>query len=202
MRKSMSQGPVRFYFEHRDRIDEWAALRTQADAYATSLLDEMGEELPVPDGASVYWDRGAYYEGVILYRSEWLVAGDRPAAGIGIGWGPKPNIGSPDGGSGPWWGIWRGETTKDDPLPTTIKAALRPAAASLDLRPGNFAWWPFWKPIPPAKEGWYDELGDWSAMLHGFVAEAWNQLAEPLGTVLAASADQLPLATADNESVP
>jgi hypothetical protein len=199
MRNAIDQGPVRFYFEHRDRIDEWAALRSQADGYAKSLLDEMGQELPAPEEASVYWDRGGYYEGVVLHRSEWIVAGERPAAGIGIGWGPKPNIGRPDGTSGPWWGIWRGETTKEDPLPTAIKAILRSQAGSLDLKPGNFSWWPFWKAIPPANEGWYDELGDWSAMLHGFVLKAWNELADPLGAILGATTVRLPLVDTDDE---
>jgi hypothetical protein len=197
MRERVDQAPVRFYFEHRQRIEEWAALKTQAAAYAKTLLDEMGEEIPVPDGARLYWDRGGAYEGVVLYRPEWLVTADRPAAGIGIGWGSKPNIPQPDGPNGPWWGIWRGETAKDDALPTTLKSELRTAAAPLDLKPGNFSWWPFWKLAPPAAEGWYDQLVTWAEGLRTILLEAWNHLADPLGVVLAASTDQLAFAAAE-----
>lgn len=122
------------------------------------------------------------------------------AAGIGIGWGPKPNIGRPEGSSGPWWGICRGERTKDDPLPATLKTPLRAAAASLELKPGNFSWWPFWKTVPPAGESWYDQLADWSDKLHALVLEAWNHLADPLGAVMAAPAEQPPLAATDDEN--
>jgi hypothetical protein len=159
----------------------------------------MGGEIPLPDDASLYWDRGGVYEGAILHRAEWLVSSERPAAGIGVGWGSKPNIGRPDVNSGPWWGIWRGQTTKDDRLAVTLKGALGTAAAPLDLKPENSAWWPFWKQVPPADEHWYDRLAEWRNSLHGLVLKAWDHLADPLSAVLAASTDQLSLAGAEEE---
>ena len=184
MRDKVERAPLRFYFEHRQRIEEWAALRSEADAYARSLLEEMCGEMPLPERACLHWDRGGTYEGAVLYLPEWATAEARPEAGIGIGWGSRPNIGQPDGSGGPWWGVWRGATEKEDPVPNLLKVALKEPAATIGLKPGNFSWWPFWVVLPPPAADWYDDLASWAAGVYAAVAKEWQVLARPLSEAM------------------
>jgi hypothetical protein len=185
MKLCVDRAPIRFYFEHRERIDEWAALRPEADLFAAGLLAEVIEDFPTPSDAEMYTEHKTW-NAAVLFRPTWADSGGKPQAGIGIGWGSKPNISRPDTSNGPWWGIWHGETTKDDPLPARLRAGLRDAAEPIQLPAGStWAWWPLWTQLPPAAEGWYNDLPQWAASIHKIVLQAWDAIAEPIDGILA-----------------
>ena len=60
MKPQIDRAPIRFYLEHRERIEEWAALRTEVDAYTKQLLNEIGAEMAA-DGAALYHETEVSY---------------------------------------------------------------------------------------------------------------------------------------------
>ena len=184
MRTRIDRAPIRFYLEHRERIEEWAALRVEVDAYTKQLLNEIGAEMAA-DGAALYQETEVSYPAAVLYRPHWKAEASKPSVGVGLGWGSKPNLRRPDSSHGPWWGVWHGETTKDDPLPIALRVRLRLAAETIGLKSGGiWSWWPLWTLVAPAPVDWYDNLESLTVSLHQRVETAWETLADPIESVL------------------
>lgn len=186
MRAGIERPPLRFYFKYRRRIDEWNNLKSSADAYARDLAAEAADELPVQPGAAVHRDGPTNgWEIAVLYRPNWVDGTVRPRVGVGLAWGPRPNLGTPDGYNGPIWGVWTGERPKGDPVTAAVKEKLRATAAAALFKPSQWPPWPFWRVAPEPQPDWYDHLDEWAAGLHLLVDSAWAAFADELDAVIA-----------------
>jgi hypothetical protein len=197
VKSQIDRPPLHFYFKHRDRIEEWAKLKDEADGYARGLLVDAGNELPKPEGGDVHVETGDGWQVAVAFRHTWANPAGRPRVGVALGWGTRPNLGKPESNNGPYWGVWAGERPKDDPLLTAVKAGLATVAPPLGLKNTQWRLWPFWSVVPAPAEDWYDHLDQWAAALHALVARAWEKLADPLDGVIATTPADAPVTGAD-----
>lgn len=186
MRSQVEDPTLRFFFEHRKRIEEWYALRDEARALTRELLLEAGQSITPPEGSSRFIDDEGGYMSVLLYRDRWWdQARRKPATGVGFGWGRDPNIETPHEAGGPWYGIWRGSTDKADPLPARLREACGSTLEERGLtRSSKWAWFPSWEVLPQPKPGWYDDLPGWADMTSQLVLDLYGNLADRIERVL------------------
>ena len=188
MRKQVEDAPLRFFFEHRKRIEEWYALGEAATALTSELLLEAGRTMVPPEDAKTHveLDEGGY-SSVVLYRQTWWdKARSKPAAGVGFGWGRQPDIERPSASGGPWYGLWRGDTGKNDPIPDRLREACKSTLDDLGLRPSTrWTWFPRWDVMPPAEAGWYNDLPGWADTTTRLVLNLFELTADHIEEVVA-----------------
>jgi len=87
---SLDDDRIRFYFKHREQIEQWAALRTEAFAAVDEWMEQLGPSFEAlanelgPDVRVVRTEPDDPYPAYCLMREAWGL--DARAASIAIAW--------------------------------------------------------------------------------------------------------------------
>lgn len=137
-----------FYFQHREQIEEWAALRADARRLLDDALTTRLGGLTAPNDQTLVVSHelvsGAYPRVGFQHRG-WLPA--EVEITVSIGW-TRGQLLSPSGTSWPYLGLHltNGPMSKDDRA--TVRTALRATAIQLGWTLSEQAW-PWWQVINP-----------------------------------------------------
>jgi hypothetical protein len=175
--------PIRFYFEHRELIEQWAALEKPAREVVREILRDIAVRISdeAPADARVFSGDDGGYTMVAYWRQAWSGDDGRPRLAIGIAWPPSRVSLHPGTGERPWVGIWRGQTTKDDPLVAAVRGRLASEPFSIAT---SWTWWPLYRYLEPPSGPFWDDLEPWNQAVVDCVHDTWNRFADCVDSAL------------------
>lgn len=196
--------PVRFYFEHRELIEQWAALAKPAREVVREILGDIAGRISdeAPADAQVLSGDDGGYTMVAYWRKGWWSGDDgRPRFAIGIAW-PPSRVSLHEGtGERPWVGIWRGQTTKDDPLVAAIRESTNKARQGQSFTT-TWRWWPLYRYLEAPSGAFWEDLEPWNQAVVDCVRETWIRFADCVDSALLLVGrrrrDEVGVATADD----
>lgn len=187
---------IKFYLKYEKQIREWVELGQQARVYANdflvtlqdnvqSLAEELGSDLSTLCNVD-----GNDYPLILLHRPTWLSADhDRGLqVGIGLSWDRRGvTLGA---NQRPWVGtrVLHGKQLRKD-----LADALSPIRKSYRL--GTMEWWPAWRYVDPAPDGYWDDLNRYRTSLIESVRQAWQQMSKTVDDVVDRGAQSDPEVT-------
>ena len=190
---------VAFFLEHQRHIEEWAALKDDAQEAADAFFRELAgpfAELAPTLGADVrlYPSLEGNHPKLYFIRESWLGPERKGApACVAFEWNRK-HVAFDKAFSG----IWTNNTGKPDYV--ALHAALSRAVDTAGLRKslGPFPWWPILTYERPTGAAWWTDLPAFRDQLVATMALRWTTLAPLVDRALMVTAS--PLATAGQES--
>ncbi len=167
---------LRFYFENKRILDEWAGLgadaRTAADAFFRTLVEPMRAlASKLGEDVQLHVNLDSAHPKLLLQRASWLGPGGGIRAGIGLEW--------QKGGATfdkSYTGVWVNRSAMDKSAP--LHAAISKAIDARHLpKESRTAWWPMWsyQPTPPGE--WWLDLPAFREQLIERIASRWDALA-------------------------
>ena len=166
--------PIRFYYEHRELIEEWAALAKPARELIKVIVGDIADrvETEAPTEVEVLAGDDGGYAVAAYWRPHWAGPDGRPRLAVGLGWAPSRLSLHAAGGERPWVGVWRGPGANNaDPYITQLRQEIG------DLRKGyntGWPWWPLYRYVDPPLGAFWDDLTPWNQAVLDSVRIAWD----------------------------
>ncbi len=164
--------PATFYLTFRHHIDEWAALRSDAEAATDSFLEGMRDQVQVvaeTHGLDLqYFHRTYRY--YLLYESATPVVEGDPILGVCLGWGA--HVRAEDTSASPWVGVRDGS----NPLAAEARVALLQGGGEVLRKDRHLlgrteAEWPlYWKVTAECQ--WWTDLDSYRDRLAADLSKA------------------------------
>ena len=171
--------PANFYLTFRDQIEEWAALRSDAEAATDSFLEGIRQHLQqVADVHRLdmqYFHKSYRY--YLRYEPSTPVVDGDPILGICLGWGPRVRVG--DTSASPWVGVRAGSS----PLAAEARVALLEGGGEVlrkerHLRGRNEVEWPLYWNVP-GEGAWWTHLDSYRQQLVESLSKGHRNVCTP-----------------------
>jgi hypothetical protein len=171
---------AKFYVQHRERIQEWAELKTEAEAathdFYCSLIDLLeSETLSLPEAPLVF----AHLERteppkLFLYRSEWSnpsASEQHPRIGIGIEW-PSKSPTFENACICVWVNLLKGHTAFGERARSLIASDAKGVVSDYALYPDK-GWFPVYRKVKPIPGDYLDLLDEYANDLVKRICSLW-----------------------------
>jgi hypothetical protein len=187
---------VRFYLRHREQIEAWAALKSEAAAAIDERLEQLVEDVEglVGDlGDDVELSavvQGEAYPRLLLHRKSWRQTEGSPEASVALEWARGKTLLGPT--ACPYVGVRFDISTERVRL---LRNAFRDRVQPTRAARGDKAtpWWPCLRNLPGSGEFW-DDFQPYRQQLVDALEQAWVAYQDPLGQVLTAAEESSPTA--------
>ncbi len=182
----LSDERVRFYLRHRDQIETWAALRSEAAAAIDTELERIRDDIESlaadlgDDVLLLTKIEGEAYPRFLLHRESWKQNANDPVVSIALEWMRGKTF--LNGNASAYVGIR--VTVKDQAtrkLRTSIKDATQTQRSERGDRVGQ--WWPCLRYCPCVEPFW-DDFETYRRQLLGELRHAWEAYDAPLESVV------------------
>lgn len=183
---------VAFYLKHQQRIDEWAALATDALALThrflcscegdvTAMAEQLGHDV------RPFISLEEKFPKLFLHRSSWLPAADSsepPRVAIGIEWIPA-TVSFAVREKTAYAGVWvRQEISGGPELHARLSEAFREAGLTGQSRlEWSKTWWPAYR-WEPARGDFWDDLRPYRTQLVESVRFFWETFEPTISTIV------------------
>ncbi len=138
---------ARFYLEHREAIEEWAALRTEGRELieaALFALEDPLDDLASRHGAELYVDMEDARPSLTLYLPSWQ-SSQGLRASVGVGWEHRRLLVPGLYNEWAWVGVWVTDDSfrRREALTSALKKLRAPHGFSTS------SGWYLWRYVPP-----------------------------------------------------
>lgn len=175
---------VRFYFENRAILDEWAGLADEARHAAHSFFQSLRDPVEglarrLGDDVHVYADLEGNFPKLMLFRGSWGTGSGAPKVAVGLEW-HKGGAAFDKGYTGVW--VDRRDGAGTERLYTAVCRELDAEGVS---KKGRDKWWPAsaYQAVPPGT--WWTDLPAFREQLVNRIEAQWELLSACVDDALA-----------------
>lgn len=181
---SLDDERVRFYIRHREQIEQWAMLRTEAAAAMDDWLAGLEPEIEAmarERGPDVLVRRNSdpAFPVILLERDGWGRGSATDLLGVGLGWARGKT--SLRGQGLPYVGLFAGKTPG---LGEAVRASEEVRRARVARKETSSQWWAAYAYIPPPSS-FPDEVEPYREVLLNTLRTAWETYDPIVSTLVA-----------------